>query len=104
MSGYYNKSKEIIIMCDIKLYKHGGFNMIVTDEEVMRIQDDMMELQRRVKNLKEVVCVLESGFEALNDDNCNYAISSLRVIEEQLGSMKNLLSKDLDRLASIIEA
>lgn len=37
MSGYYNKSKEFIIMCDIKFYKHGGFNMIVTDEEVMEM-------------------------------------------------------------------
>lgn len=78
--------------------------MVVTEDDLMRVQDDMLELHRRMKSLKEMICILESGFEAINDDNCNYVISSLKVIEEQLGSMKNVLVKDLNVIASNIEA
>ena len=78
--------------------------MVVTEENLMIVQDDMMELHRRMKSLKEMICILESGFEAINDDNCNYIISSLKVIEEQLSSMGRVLLKDMDVIASTIEA
>ncbi|HBD01325.1 MAG TPA: hypothetical protein DC053_21430 [Lachnoclostridium sp.] len=78
--------------------------MVATEEDLMRLQDDMMELHRRMKSLKEMICILESGFEANNDDNCNYIISSLKVIEEQLSSMGRVLLKDMDVIASTIEA
>lgn len=71
---------------------------------LIEVQDNMLNLHRHMKSLQEVISVLESGFEAVNDDNCNYVISSFKVIEEQLGAMKSDLLKSIDTLASIIEA
>lgn len=71
---------------------------------LIEVQDNMLDLHRRTKSLQEVISVLESGFGAINDDNCNYVISSFKVVEEQLGTMRSELLKSIDALASIIEA
>lgn len=78
--------------------------MIITDSKYSEIQDNMLDLHRRMKSLQEVISVLEGGFGAINDDNCNYVISSFKVVEEQLGTMRSDLLKSIDTLASIIEA
>lgn len=70
----------------------------------MIVQDNLSDLHRRMKSLQEVISILESGFEAINDDNCNYVISSFMVVEEQLGSMGRDLSENIDAIASMIEA
>jgi len=73
-------------------------------DSLIIVKDNMIELHRRMKSLQEVIGILESGFNAINDDNCNYVISSFKVIEEQLGSMGRDLSDNIDAIASMIEA
>lgn len=71
---------------------------------LIEVQDNILDLHRRMKSLQEVISVLESGFEATNDDNCTFVISSFKVVEEQLSTMRSDLLKYIDALASIIEA
>lgn len=78
--------------------------MVESDGCLIEVQDNMLELHRHMKSLQEVISVLESGFAAINDDNCNYVISSFKVVEEQLDTMRIDLLKSIDALASIIEA
>ena len=68
------------------------------------MQDNILELHRCNKSLQEVISVLESRFETINDDNCNYVLSSFRVVKEQLIAMRSDLLKSIITLASIIEA
>jgi hypothetical protein len=77
---------------------------VESDGSLIEVQDNMLELHRRMKSLQELISVLESGFEAINDDNCTYVISSFKVVEEQLSTMRSDLLKSIDALASIIEA
>ena len=78
--------------------------MMKSGGNLLEVQDNMPNLYRRLKSLQEVISVLESGFEAINDDNCTYVISSFKVIEEQLIAMRSELLNSIDALASIIEA
>ncbi|SEU04021.1 hypothetical protein [Lacrimispora sphenoides] len=78
--------------------------MAESEDSLIIVKDNMIELHRRMKSLQEIIIILESGFEAINDDNCNYVISSFMVVEEQLVSMVRDLSDNIDAIASMIKA
>lgn len=78
--------------------------MMESDGNLIGVQDNMLDLHRRIKSLQEMISILESGFGAINDDNCNYVISSFKVVEEQLSVMKSDLLQAIEEIASLAEA
>jgi hypothetical protein len=88
----------------IEIIEQRGIDLAGSGDSLIIVKDNLSDLHRHMKSLQEIIIILESGFEAINDDNCNYVISSLMVVEEQLGSMGRDLSDNIDAIASMIEA
>lgn len=86
------------------ILRYGGKYMIVTDKNYTEVQDNLLYLHRRVKSLQEMVCILESGFEAINGDNCSDILSALLIIKEQLGIIGSDLYENIGIVDSLLKA
>lgn len=58
--------------------------MIIEDDLIMELQDNILEVHKHFQALRDIVNVLQYGFDVLEDSNMSFAVSSLWVIEEQL--------------------
>lgn len=58
--------------------------MIIKDDLIMELQDNILEVHKHFQALRDIVNVLQYGFDVVEDSNMSFAVSSLWVIEEQL--------------------
>lgn len=58
--------------------------MIIEDDLIMELQDNILEVHKHFQALRDIVNVLQYGFDVVEDSNMSFAVSSLWVIEEQL--------------------
>ena len=58
--------------------------MISEDDLIMELQDNILEVHKHFAALRDIVNVLQYGFESVTDENNSFVVSSLWVIEEQL--------------------
>lgn len=58
--------------------------MIIEDDLIMELQDNILEVHKHFQALRDIVNVLQYGFDVVEGCNMSFAVSSLWVIEEQL--------------------
>jgi len=58
--------------------------LIIKDDLIMELQDNILEVHKHFQALRDIVNVLQYGFDVVEDSNMSFAVSSLWVIEEQL--------------------
>lgn len=72
------------------------------DNTLVEVQDGLCDLKRQIGSLKDMTFVLQSGFEKINDDNSNFIISCLRVLEAQLSYMNEDVSKEIQMMDFVL--
>lgn len=72
---------------------------MIDDNLIMDLQDNILETHKHFKVLKDIVNVLQYGFDVVEEGDMSFAISSLWVIEEQL----KLIDKKMEVSVSIMD-
>lgn len=76
--------------------------MTIELNEIVRLQDCLNEVQKGAKALTDVCNIMQYGFTSVADDNGNFTISALKVIEELLRILDMRLSEALNTVDTMI--
>lgn len=77
--------------------------MTINDDLIMELQDNILEVQKHFRALKDIVNVLQYGFDVVEDCNMTFAVSSLWVIEEQLRLINSKMEVGVSTMDTIIK-
>ena len=77
--------------------------MTINDDLIMELQDNILEVQKHFQALRDIVNVLQYGFDVVEDGNMSFAVSSLWVIEEQLKLIDGKMAVGVNRMDTIIK-
>ena len=77
--------------------------MAINDDLIMELQDNILEVQKHFRALKDIVNVLQYGFDVVEDSNMSFAVSSLWVIEEQLKLIDGKMAVGVNTMDTIIK-
>lgn len=77
--------------------------MTINDDLIMELQDNILEVQKHFRALKDIVNVLQYGFDVVEDGNMTFAVSSLWVIEEQLRLINSKMEVGVSTMDTIIK-
>lgn len=69
---------------------------------LLDVQDGLYDLTKQIGSLKGLTNVLQSGFEEINDDNSEFIISCLQVIETQLSYTSADVLKEIHKITSLV--
>lgn len=75
--------------------------MTIEDNLIMELQDNILEVQKHFRALKDIVNVLQYGFDVVEEGNMSFAVSSLWVIEEQLRLIDSKLEIGVNTMDTI---
>lgn len=75
--------------------------MTIEDNLIMELQDNILEIQKHFRALKDIVNVLQYGFDVVEEGNMSFAVSSLWVIEEQLRLIDSKLEIGVNTMDTI---
>lgn len=75
--------------------------MIIEDDLIMELQDNILEVHKHFQALRDIVNVLQYGFDVLEDSNMSFVVSSLWVIEEQLKLINGKMEIGVDIMDTI---
>lgn len=70
---------------------------------LQKLQDSLIEVEKGIRSLKDIANVLQFGFNAINDDNIRFSISTLTVFEELLWGLEKELCEGLKTLDTILK-
>ncbi|MBS5603515.1 MAG: hypothetical protein KHX84_04095 [Enterocloster asparagiformis] len=77
--------------------------MTIKDDLIMELQDNILEVQKHFQALRDIVNVLQYGFDVVEDGNMSFAVSSLWVIEEQLKLIDGKMAVGVNTMDTIIK-
>lgn len=77
--------------------------MTINDDLIMELQDNILEVQKHFRALKDIVNVLQYGFDVVEEGNMSFAVSSLWVIEEQLRLIDSKIEVGASTMDTIIK-
>ena len=77
--------------------------MTINADLIMELQDNILEVQKHFRALKDIVNVLQYGFDVVEDGNMSFAVSSLWVIEEQLKLIDGKMAVGVNIMDTIIK-
>lgn len=77
--------------------------MTINDDLIMELQDNILEVQKHFRALKDIVNVLQYGFDVVEEGNMSFAVSSLWVIEEQLRLINSKMEVGVSTMDTIIK-
>jgi len=77
--------------------------LTINDDLIMELQDNILEVQKHFQALRDIVNVLQYGFDVVEDGNMSFAVSSLWVIEEQLKLIDGKMAVGVNTMDTIIK-
>ena len=77
--------------------------MTINDDLIMELQDNILEVQKHFQALRDIVNVLQYGFDVVEDGNMSFAVSSLVVIDEQLKLIDGKMAVGVNTMDTIIK-
>ena len=77
--------------------------MTINDDLIMELQDNILDVQKHFQALRDIVNVLQYGFDVVEDGNMSFAVSSLWVIEEQLKLIDGKMAVGVNTMDTIIK-
>lgn len=77
--------------------------MTINDDLIMELQDNILEVQKHFRALKDIVNVLQYGFDVVEENDTSFAVSSLWVIEEQLRLISSKIEIGANTMDTIIK-
>lgn len=77
--------------------------MTINDDLIMELQDNILEVQKHFRALKDIVNVLQYGFDVVEENDMSFAVSSLWVIEEQLRLINSKMEVGVSTMDTIIK-
>ena len=66
------------------------------------LQDQLTEAYNQLSSLKDLTNVLQYAFNSIKDENMNFSISALKVIDQQLWILEDKLCKGIESLEAMI--